>query len=122
MFDIAFKMLFGERAKYAMLVSGICFATILMTQGLAMFFGILSFSYATATNIRAPIWVIDPMVQQVGDNQPLRDTDVERVMAWRGRRGSTSAAPRPGSLAAAPPSRSRSWDSTPPRWPARPPR
>ena len=90
MFDIAFKMLFGERAKYAMLVSGICFATILMTQGLAMFFGILSFSYATATNIRAPIWVIDPMVQQVGDNQPLRDTDVERVrsvdgVAWAAR-------------------------------------
>ncbi len=44
MTDIALKMLFGERAKYAMLVSGICFATILMTQGLAMFFGILSFS------------------------------------------------------------------------------
>lgn len=40
MTDIALKMLFGERAKYAMLVSEICFATILMTQGLAMFFGI----------------------------------------------------------------------------------
>lgn len=69
-------MLFGERAKYATLVRGICFPTILMTQGLAMFFGILSFSYATATNIRAPIWVVDPLVQQVDDNQPLRDTDI----------------------------------------------
>lgn len=84
MMDIALKMLFGERAKYAMLVSGICFATILMTQGLALFFGILSFSYATATNIRAPIWVVDPLVQQVGDNQPMRDTDVNRVRSVEG--------------------------------------
>jgi putative ABC transport system permease protein len=84
MTDIALKMLFGERAKYAMLVSGICFATILMTQGMALFFGILSFSYATATNIRAPIWVTDPLVQQVGDNQPLRDTDVDRIRSVEG--------------------------------------
>jgi putative ABC transport system permease protein len=84
MIEIALKMLFGERAKYAMLVSGICFATILMTQGLALFFGILGFSYATATNIRAPIWVVDPLVQQVGDNQPLRDTDVNRVRSVEG--------------------------------------
>lgn len=84
MTDIALKMLFGERAKYAMLVSGICFATILMTQGLALFFGLLTFSYATATNIRAPIWVVDPLVQQVGDNQPLRDTDVDRVRSVPG--------------------------------------
>lgn len=84
MIDIALKMLFGERAKYAILVSGICFAAILMTQGLALFFGILSMSYATAKNVRAPIWVIDPLVQQVSDNQPLRDTDVDRVRSVGG--------------------------------------
>jgi putative ABC transport system permease protein len=84
MTDIALKMLFGERAKYAILVSGICFATILITQGMAMFFGILSYSYATATNIRTPIWVVDPLVQQVGENQPLRDTDVDRVRSVEG--------------------------------------
>lgn len=48
-------MLFGERGKYAMLLSGIVFATILMIQGLAMFFGVLGLACATATNIRAPI-------------------------------------------------------------------
>jgi putative ABC transport system permease protein len=84
MIDIALKMLFGERAKYAMLVSGICFSTILMTQGLALFFGILGFSYATMQNVRAPIWVIDPLVQQAGDNQPLRDTDIDRVRSVEG--------------------------------------
>lgn len=84
MIDIALKMLFGERAKYAMLLSGICFATILLTQGMAIFYGLLTFSYATATNIRAPIWVIDPLVQHIGDNQPLRDTDVDRVRSVEG--------------------------------------
>lgn len=84
MIEIALKMLFGERAKYTILVSGICFATILMTQGLSFFFGILGFSYATAKNIRAPIWVVDPLVQQVDENQPLRDTDINRVRSVEG--------------------------------------
>jgi len=84
MFDIALRMLFGDRAKYLMLVSGIGFATILMTQGFALFFGILSFSYATVSNIRSPIWVFDPLVQQVADNQPLRDTDIDRVRSVEG--------------------------------------
>jgi putative ABC transport system permease protein len=84
MTDIALRMLFGDRAKYLMLVSGISFATILMTQGFALFFGILSFSYATVSNIRAPIWVVDPRVQQIADNQPLRDTDVDRVRSVEG--------------------------------------
>ncbi|MCS6242732.1 MAG: ABC transporter permease [Opitutus sp.] len=84
MVDIALKMLFGDRARYAMLISGIAFATILMTQGFALFFGILSFSYATLANVRAPIWVFDPLVQQIADNQPLRDTDVDRVRSVEG--------------------------------------
>jgi putative ABC transport system permease protein len=84
MIDIALKMLFGERGKYAMLVSGISFATVLMTQGLSFFYGLLGFSYATLENIRAPIWVVDPLVKQVDDNQPLRDTDVNRVRSVEG--------------------------------------
>lgn len=82
--DLALQMLFGDRAKYLLLVSGVCFSAILMAQGLAMFFGILSFSYATVDNIRAPIWVVDPRVEQVGDNQPLRDTDIDRVRSVEG--------------------------------------
>ena len=84
MIDIALRMLFGDRAKYVMLVSGIAFATVLMTQGFALFFGILTFSYATVSNIRSPIWVFDPRVEQVADNQPLRDTDLDRVRSVEG--------------------------------------
>ncbi len=84
MTDVALQMLYGDRSKYALLISGVCFSTILMAQGLAMFFGILSFSYATLENARAPIWVVDPKVEQVADNQPLKDTDVDRVRSVPG--------------------------------------
>jgi putative ABC transport system permease protein len=84
MTDVALQMLYGDRAKYAMLISGVCFSTILMAQGLAMFFGILGFSYATLDNARAPIWVVDPKVEQVADNQPMKDTDVDRVRSVDG--------------------------------------
>jgi putative ABC transport system permease protein len=84
MIDVAFQMLYGDRSKYALLISGVCFSAILMAQGLAMFFGILSFSYATLDNIRAPIWVVDPKVEQIADNQPLKDTDVDRVRSVQG--------------------------------------
>src|SRR5258708_4756368 len=84
MMGIALSMLFGERAKYLLLLSGIGAATILMVQGLALGYGILSYSYATLDNIRSAIWVVDPKVEQVNDHQPLRDTDVDRVRSVDG--------------------------------------
>jgi putative ABC transport system permease protein len=84
MTDVALQMLYGDRSKYLLLISGVCFSAILMAQGLAMFYGILGFSYATLENARAPIWVVDPKVEQVADNQPLKDTDVDRVRSVAG--------------------------------------
>lgn len=87
MFRLALKMLFGDHAKFLMLVSGITFSTILMAQGAALFCGIMSWTFATLRNSRAEIWVADPKVEQVNENKPLRDTDVNRVrsvasVAW----------------------------------------
>jgi putative ABC transport system permease protein len=84
MINIAFIMLFGDRAKYLMLISGIGVSTVLMVQGMALFCGLLSFSFANLTNIRSPIWVADPIIEQVGDSQPLRDTDISRVRSVSG--------------------------------------
>jgi putative ABC transport system permease protein len=84
MIGIALRMLFGDGARYATLVGGICFATVLMTQGMALFFGLMTFHYSIATNIRAPIWVVDPLVQHVSDFQPLRDVEVHRVRSVPG--------------------------------------
>ncbi|MBN1404488.1 MAG: ABC transporter permease [Opitutales bacterium] len=84
MFRLALRMLYGDKAKHLMLISGIVFATILMTQGGALFCGIMSWTATTIHNVRAPIWVADPMVEQVGDNRPMRDTDATRVRSVEG--------------------------------------
>lgn len=81
---LALRMLFGDRAKYAMMISGIMFATILMTQGAALFAGVMSWTSSTLRNVRAELWVTDPMVDQIGDTRPLRDTDVSRVRSVDG--------------------------------------
>ena len=81
---LALRMLFGDHAKYLMLISGITFATILMAQGASLFCGLMSWTFAPLLNIRAPVWVADPLVEQVNDNKPLRDTDVNRVRSVDG--------------------------------------
>jgi putative ABC transport system permease protein len=84
MIRVALKMLLGEPAKYAMLVSGVCFSTILMVQGLALGFGVIELNYALSSNIRSPIWVTSPQVESISDNQPLRDTEVGRIRSVEG--------------------------------------
>jgi putative ABC transport system permease protein len=77
-------MLFGDRGKYIMLVSGITFSTLLMTQFPSVFCGIMTWTYANMFNSRAEIWVMDPKAEQSLDNKPLRDTDVNRVRSVDG--------------------------------------
>lgn len=84
MTDAALQMLYGDRSKYALLISGIAFSVALMAQGLAMLLGISNFSSATLENIRAPIWVVMPTVEQADDIQPMKDTDVDRVRSVAG--------------------------------------
>lgn len=84
MLRLALKMLFGDHAKYLMLISGITFATLLITQGAALFCGIMSWTYSPLRNMRAHVWVTDPKVEQVNDSKPLRDTDILRVRSVDG--------------------------------------
>lgn len=84
MLRLALKMLFGDRGKYIMLVSGITFSTLLMTQFPSVFCGIMTWTYANMFNSRAEIWVMDPKAEQSLDNKPLRDTDVNRVRSVDG--------------------------------------
>lgn len=84
MLRLALKMLFGDHAKYLMLISGITFATILMAQGAALFAGLMSWTSATLRNVRSEIWVADAKVEQIGDVKPLRATDVNRVRSVDG--------------------------------------
>lgn len=79
MFHIALKMLMGDRAKYVMLVSGLTFATLLMTQQNAVFQGLLRWTTSHMRNMRASIWIVESRVIQVNETKALRDTDVNRV-------------------------------------------
>lgn len=77
-------MLFADRAKYVMLISGLTFATLLMCQQSAVFCGIMRWTTGNLQNMRAPIWVVDPKVEQVNEVKALRDTDVNRVRTVTG--------------------------------------
>ena len=84
MYHLALKMLLGDRAKYVMLVAGLTFASLLMTQQCAVFFGLLTWTTSHLRNMRAAIWVVDPKVEQVNEVKSLRDTDVSRVRSVEG--------------------------------------
>jgi len=84
MLDLALKMLLGDRAKYLMLISGLTFASLLMTEQAAIFCGIMQWTGSTLDNVSAAIWVVDPMVEQINDTEALRDTDINRVRSVEG--------------------------------------
>jgi len=84
MLHIALKMLFGDKAKYIMLVSGLTFATLLMAQQSSVFCGIMRWTTAMLRNVRASVWVVDPKVEQINEVKPLRDTDLNRVRSVPG--------------------------------------
>src|ERR1051326_4910933 len=84
MLDLALKMLLGDRAKYIMLISGLSFASLLMTEQAAIFCGIMQWTGSTLDNVSGPIWVVDPQVEQVNDTEALRDTDINRVRSVEG--------------------------------------
>lgn len=79
MFGLAIKMLFGDTAKYVMLLAGLVFATFLMVQQASVFCGLIRWTTATLKNVGAPIYVVEPKVEQVNELNPLRDTDVALV-------------------------------------------
>src|SRR5262249_52838704 len=73
-----------DRAKYIMLISGLTFASLLMTEQAAIFCGIMQWTGSTLDNIGAQIWVVDPMVEQINDTEAMRDTDLGRVRSGEG--------------------------------------
>jgi putative ABC transport system permease protein len=79
MIGLALKMLFGDTAKYLMLVAGLFFATFLIVQQASVFCGLMRWTTATLKNVAAPIYVVEERVVQVNETNPMRDTDVARV-------------------------------------------
>lgn len=79
MIGLALKMLFGDTAKYLMLVAGLFFATFLIVQQASVFCGLMRWTTATLKNVGAPIFVVEERVEQVNETNPMRDTDVARI-------------------------------------------
>lgn len=74
MWQVALKMLVGDRSKYLGLVFGIMFATFLMSQQISIFIGIMSRTASQISDvIEADIWVMDPQVQYYDEIKPLPD-------------------------------------------------
>jgi putative ABC transport system permease protein len=82
---IALKMLWGDRAKYLGLVFGITFATLLMSQQVSIFIGLMARTASQIVDIReADIWVMDPQVQYIDEVKPLPDKQLARVRGVAG--------------------------------------
>ena len=81
---VALKMLFGDRAKYLMLLAGLTFSTMLIVQQGSIFWGLMTWSQSGISNINAPVWVTDPNINQVDEVKPLADTAVTIVRSVPG--------------------------------------
>jgi putative ABC transport system permease protein len=82
---IAIKMLIGDRAKYLGIIMGLTFASLLITQQLSIFFGLMSRTFGAITDLSLPdVWVMDPKVQFIDDIKPMQDTMVYRVRGIEG--------------------------------------
>ena len=77
---IALRMLTGDRSKYLGLIYGVTFATLLMTQQVSIFMGILTRTGNQILEVRdADIWVMDNRVRYLDEAPGLQDIDLMRV-------------------------------------------
>src|SRR5215469_3389811 len=67
---VALRMLLGDRAKYIGLIFGIAFSTMLMSNQISIFTGLM---------LRTASQILDARVQYVDEIEPLTDTELERV-------------------------------------------
>jgi putative ABC transport system permease protein len=77
---IALRMLTGDRSKYLGLIFGVTFATLLMTQQVSIFMGILTRTGNQILEARdTDIWVMDNRVRYLDEAPGLQEIDLMRV-------------------------------------------
>ncbi|MFN0241873.1 MAG: ABC transporter permease, partial [Planctomycetota bacterium] len=85
MYFVALRMLTGDRAKYIGIIVGLTFASLLITQQMAIFTGIMTRTFGTITDLgQAEVWVMDPKVQFIDDVKPMQSTELYRVRGVEG--------------------------------------
>src|SRR5437764_11029778 len=94
---IAMRMLMGDRAKYFGLIFGVSFATLLMTQQVSIFMGIMTRTANQIVDVRdAEIWVMDNKVRFIDEVPALPDADLYRVRGVPGVAGAVPSRRGPG--------------------------
>jgi putative ABC transport system permease protein len=82
---IASRMLMGDRSKFLGLIFGVSFATLLMTQQVSIFMGILTRTGNQILDVRdADIWVMDNRVRYFDEAPGMQDIDLMRVRSVPG--------------------------------------
>ena len=77
---VALKILLGDRAKYIGLIFGVAFSTMLMSNQISIFAGLMLRTASQILDAReADIWVMDPRVEYVDEIEPMTDTQLGRV-------------------------------------------
>jgi len=85
---IALQMLLGDRAKYLGLIFAVAFSTMLMSQQVSIFIGLMLRAASQIIDVRdSDIWVMDPRVVYVDEVESLTDTKLQQVrgvpgVAW----------------------------------------
>jgi putative ABC transport system permease protein len=83
--SVALKMLLGDSAKYLALVFGVAFATLLMSQQVSIFVGLMTRTANQVLDVReADVWVMDPRVRYVDEVEALPDAALGRVRSVEG--------------------------------------
>jgi putative ABC transport system permease protein len=80
MYGVAIRMLLFDQAKYIGLIFGIAFSTMLMSNQVSIFVGLMARTASQILDVReADIWVMDPRVQYFDEIEPMTDTQLQRV-------------------------------------------
>jgi putative ABC transport system permease protein len=85
MISVALKMLLRDRRKSFLMIVGLTFASLLITQQMAIFLGIMTRTVGFIADTNLPdIWAMDPKVKFIDDIKPLQDTELLRVRGVEG--------------------------------------
>jgi len=77
---LAIRMLTGDRSKYLSLIFSITFATLLMTQQVSIFMGIVTRAASQIVDVRdAELWIMDNKVRYIDEAPYLPSNDLQRV-------------------------------------------
>jgi putative ABC transport system permease protein len=77
---LALRMLIGDSSKYLSLILSITFATLLMTQQVSIFMGIVTRAASQIVDVRdAELWIMDNKVRYIDEAPYLPSNDLQRV-------------------------------------------